>query len=107
MEDDEIQCLNGFRESGLTDGANGEEAIMYFVGLGVLLLVLKLGEVGPVDRWPWWLVLGPFGLALAWWAFADASGYTKRRAMKAMDAKRDARRREQMEALGTGPKPRR
>ena len=80
---------------------------MYFVLLGVLLLVLKFAEVGFVGRWSWWLVLAPFGLALAWWAWADASGYTKRRAMDAMDAKRDARRREQMEALGTAPKRRR
>jgi small Trp-rich protein len=81
---------------------------MYCVGLGVLLLVLKLAALGPVGGWPWWLVLAPFGLAVAWWGWADSSGYTKRRAMQAMDAKREARRLQQMEALGTGaPKRRR
>ena len=81
---------------------------MYFVGLGVLLLVLRLAGLAPVAGWPWWLVLAPFGLAVAWWGWADSSGYTKRRAMQAMDARREARRRQQMEALGTGtPKRRR
>ena len=80
---------------------------MYCVGLGVLLLVLKLAELGPVGGWPWWLVLAPFGLAVAWWGWADSSGYTKRRAMQAMDARREARRRQQMEALGTGTSKRR
>jgi small Trp-rich protein len=89
------------------DGTNGKEPTMYFVVLGVLLMVLKLARVGPVGDWAWWLVLAPFALALVWWAWADATGYTKRRAVRAMDAKRDARRQQQMEALGTQPKSKR
>ena len=80
---------------------------MYFVVLGVLLLGLKLAALGPVGEWAWWLVLLPFGLAVAWWGWADASGYTKRRAMDAMEAKREERRRKHMEALGTAPRRRR
>jgi len=77
---------------------------MYFVVVGLLLLVLKLTEFGPVGDWSWWTVLAPFAFAVAWWAWADASGYTKRRAMDGMQAKRDERRRRNMDALGTGPK---
>jgi len=77
---------------------------MYFVALGVLLLALKLLDSGPVALWPWWVVLAPFAFAAAWWAWADANGYTKRRAMERMEAKKAERRRRNMEALGTGPK---
>ena len=33
----------------------------------------------------------PFGLAVAWWAWADSSGYTKRKAMQRENAKRQER----------------
>ena len=80
---------------------------MYFVVLGVVLLGLKVAAVGPVGEWAWWLVLLPFGLAVAWWGWADVSGFTKRRAMDAMQARRAERRRKHMEALGTAPRRRR
>ena len=80
---------------------------MYFLGLGIILLAMKYLEIGPVAGWDWWVVFVPFGLAVAWWAWADSSGYTKRRAMDAMEAKRAERRRRSMEALGTAPRRRR
>jgi len=67
-------------------------AAMYLLGLGLILLVLKYIEWGPVALWSWWLVLAPFALAAAWWAWADATGYTKRKAMEADDKRRDERR---------------
>jgi len=94
--------------SGLPDQRECEEIkIMYFVAVGLLLLGLKVAEYGPVGAWSWWWVLAPFALAAAWWAWADASGYTKRRAMDRMDAKKAARRLRNMEALGTEPRRRR
>ena len=51
---------------------------MWFLGLGLLGVVLKFLEIGPVAQWSWFIVLIPFGLAVAWWAWADWSGYTKR-----------------------------
>lgn len=80
---------------------------MYFVVLGVLLLALKLAEFGPVGAWSWWVVIAPFACATAWWAWADASGYSKRRAMEKMQERKDERRRRNMEALGTEPRRRR
>lgn len=55
---------------------------MYFVGLGLVLLALKFMEIGPVAAWAWWIVLSPFALAVGWWTWADATGYTKRKAME-------------------------
>lgn len=73
---------------------------MYLVGLGVLFLVLKSLEIGPVAVWDWWVVLSPFGLAIAWWAWADSTGYTKRKSMEREDARRTDRIERSREALG-------
>jgi small Trp-rich protein len=72
---------------------------MYLLGLGLVLLLLKYMEWGPVALWSWWLVLSPFALAVVWWAWADATGYTKRKAMEADDKRRDERRARTKEAL--------
>ncbi|MDY0746095.1 TIGR04438 family Trp-rich protein [Paucibacter sp. R3-3] len=80
---------------------------MWFVGLGVLLILLKLLGIGPVAAWAWWWVLSPFAGAVLWWAWADASGYTKRREMDKMDERKEARRQKAMNALGQGEKDRR
>jgi small Trp-rich protein len=77
---------------------------MYFVLLGLLLLVLKLTEFGPVGSWGWLGVLWPFALAVVWWTWADMSGYNKRREMDKMEAKKQERRSKNMVALGLDPK---
>jgi small Trp-rich protein len=79
---------------------------MWFVVLGVLLLLMKMTDFGPVGAWSWWWVLAPFGAAAVWWAWADATGFTKRRQMEKMDAKRAERRKSQMAALGIEPRKR-
>jgi small Trp-rich protein len=76
------------------------EIAMYLVGLGLVFLTLKFMEIGPIAAWDWWIVLSPFGLAIAWWAWADATGYTKRKAMEAEDAKRKARIERNSDAMG-------
>jgi small Trp-rich protein len=73
---------------------------MLFVVLGCLLLGMKYLEFGPVAAWSWWLVLAPFGLAVLWWWYADASGFTKRREMDRMEDRKAERRRNSMERLG-------
>lgn len=72
---------------------------MYLMVLGLILLVLKYLEIGPVAMWSWWWVLAPFAAAVAWWAWADSSGYTKRKAMELTDKRRDARRERTKNAL--------
>lgn len=78
---------------------------MAFVVIGVLLIVLKLGgwvQFHKDDFWAWAIVLSPFPLALLWWWWSDVSGHTQRQAMASMDAKKAARRAQQMEVLGLG-----
>ncbi len=72
---------------------------MYLLILGLILLVLKYLEFGPVALWSWWLVLVPFALAVAWWSWADNTGYTKRKAMEREDKRRADRRDRTKEAL--------
>ncbi|MBK7547450.1 MAG: TIGR04438 family Trp-rich protein [Rhodoferax sp.] len=74
---------------------------MYLLGLGIVLLLMKYLEMGPVATWSWWIVLTPFALAVVWWAWADSSGYTKRKAMEREDARRKARVDKNKEAIGT------
>jgi small Trp-rich protein len=74
---------------------------MYLLGLGIILLAMKYLEMGPVAAWSWWIVLTPFALAAVWWAWADSSGYTKRKAMEREDARRKARVDKNKEAIGT------
>ena len=73
---------------------------MLFLILGVVLLALKYLEIGPVALWAWWMVLAPFGLAVLWWAWADWSGYTKRKAMEAEDQRKLDRINRHREAIG-------
>lgn len=77
---------------------------MWFVAIGVAMLVMNMAGIGPIGAWTWkdqwhWLLL-PFGLAAIWWAWADWSGWTKRKAMEKIDNKREARRQKSLDALG-------
>lgn len=73
---------------------------MAFVVLGVLLIALKLADISMVAAWSWWWVLSPFACAAVWWAYADASGYTKRREMDKLEDRKLERRRKNLEAMG-------
>jgi small Trp-rich protein len=76
---------------------------MYFLLIGVAALVMKYLEFGPVAVMPWWVVLSPFGMAVAWWAWADSSGYTKRKEMDKMDKRKQDRLDKQREQMGMLP----
>lgn len=73
---------------------------MWFLMLGVLGVLLKYFEVGPVAQLDWWIVLIPFALALAWWSYADWSGYTKRKAVEREEARKQERIDRQRSQLG-------
>lgn len=79
---------------------------MYFLGLGLVLLLMKFFEISPVAGWDWadkwYLFAGPFILAAAWWAWADWSGFTKKKAMQKMDLAKKARLARNRDALGLG-----
>jgi len=73
---------------------------MWFVVVGCALLTMKLAEFGFAAEWSWGWILLPFGLAVAWWSFADLSGLTKRREMDKLEERKHERRQRHMEALG-------
>lgn len=86
---------------------------MYFVAIGVLIILAHLLGIGPMADWTWtptgdlWKFCVPFGLAAVWWTWADVSGYNKRREIDKMDLKRQARREAALEALGMDKRARR
>jgi small Trp-rich protein len=90
---------------------NPEVFAMLFLLLGLLGLALKYFEVGMVAGWSWWIVLSPFALAVAWWAWADSSGYTKRKVVEREDRRKQARIDRQKANMGlptsNGQRPRR
>ena len=73
---------------------------MYFLIAGVVALIWNYWRIGLVADSSWWWVMALFALAVAWWSFADSSGYTKRKEMEKMDAKKQARLDRQKEPLG-------
>jgi len=73
---------------------------MYFLLIGIVGILLKYLEIAPVSDWSWLIVLSPFALAVAWWAFADASGYTKRKEIEKMAERKQKRLDQQHDALG-------
>ncbi len=83
---------------------------MAFVLIGVLFIVLRVGgwvQFSDSDFTAWLIVLSPFALALAWWAWSDASGLTQRKAMDAIEAKKAQRRQKAMNALNGDSKAKR
>jgi small Trp-rich protein len=83
---------------------------MAFVIIGVLLLVLHFTGMGPSAGWSFeltgdlWKFVLPFLLALAWWAWCDASGLTRRREMERDTQRKADRRTRNVAAMGLGPK---
>lgn len=77
---------------------------MYTLILGIVLIALKVLEVDPVATWSWWWVLAPLAVTAVWWAWADMSGYNKRKAMEKMAQRKQERIDRQKTALGVGPR---
>jgi len=40
---------------------------MFFLGVGIVLLLMKYFEIGPVASWSWFIILSPFLAAIIWW----------------------------------------
>jgi small Trp-rich protein len=86
---------------------------MLFVAIGVLLIILNVAGIGPFGAWNWeffgdlWKFCLPFALAVIWWIWSDKSGLNKRREMERMEAKKAARRKENLVSLGIDTRARR
>lgn len=85
---------------------------MFFVGLGIVFILLNIADIGPFGAWNWllsgdlWKFCTPFVLAVLWWMWADWSGLNKRREIERMDKRKADRRKENLTALGIDPKSR-
>ena len=86
---------------------------MLFVIIGVVVIGLNLFGIGPFASWTWdftgdlWKFCVPFVLALLWWIWTDRSGLDKRREMEKMEEKKQARRKDNLAALGLDVRNRR
>lgn len=76
---------------------------MYFLGLGLILGVLKYLEIQPAADLSWMQVGIPFGLAVVWWTWADRSGYTKRKVVEREAKLKKERIDKQRDVLGLRP----
>lgn len=80
---------------------------MYLLALALLLTLLKYLEIAPVAAWSWVWVLVPYVLTALWWAFADSTGYSKRKAAEKMEQRKQDRIEKQRKELGLPPHQRR
>ena len=86
---------------------------MFFVIVGVVIIALNLLGIGPIGDWNWnftgdvWKFTVSFILAALWWAWADKSGLNKRREIEKMEARKRARREDNLEAMGLDRRARR
>jgi small Trp-rich protein len=66
---------------------------MYLLWIGVVCVLLKLLEIGPVGEWSWWWVLVPLAAAALWFeVFEKLLGFD-RRATEPVEAERQRRHR--------------
>ena len=79
---------------------------MLFLGIGIAAMLLRYFAIGPFAAISWWITLVPFACAVAWWAYADASGRTGQREMDKMEKRKHDRIQKQREAIGLLPKKR-
>jgi small Trp-rich protein len=76
---------------------------MVLLLIGLLLVAFKLLGIGPLATWPWWTLLIPFGLAVAWWSLSDAMGLTQRAAARRDEERKAARRAKALAELHQAP----
>ena len=81
---------------------------MFFVIVGVILVVCNLMGWGPMGQWNWdltgdlWKMVLPFVLAIVWWIWSDATGWTKKKAMMRDQQRKQDRLDRNIDAMGLG-----
>lgn len=74
---------------------------MWILVIAVLLIGLKLGAIGPFAGLSWWWICGALAAVFIYWEILDPMfAISQKRAMRAMDDKRDERARKAREKLG-------
>lgn len=79
---------------------------MYFLLIGIVMLIMWYAGMDPVAAWAWYVVFAPFGLAVVWWWWADMTGYSKRKAVRRENDKKQARIDKGREAMGIAKRKR-
>jgi len=65
---------------------------MWMLWLGLVLLILKLLEIGPIETLSWWWVVLPFIGALIWFElFEKRLGLDKKKAFDELDRAKQER----------------
>lgn len=64
-----------------------------------VLSFFEIANVAGISEMSWWWVIGGFALSAAWFAYADGSGLTRRKAIERMEQRKQARLDKQREAL--------
>ncbi len=73
---------------------------MAFLGIGIVLLLMKYFEVAPVAEWSWLIVSAPFVIAIVWWeAIVPLFGLDKKKAADALGDAKKKRIKKQLEKL--------
>ena len=71
---------------------------MWLLVVGVLMLLMKWAEFGPVATWSWWIVIAPFIIAVFWFeAIEPALGLDKRKMHDDVEKIKQARVRKALE----------
>jgi small Trp-rich protein len=70
---------------------------MWFIVVGVLLVLMKWTAFGPVATWSWWIVVLPFVGGLLWFEIIEPMfGLDKRRAHNELDKVKQERIQKQL-----------
>ena len=65
---------------------------MWVLAVGVVLLLMKGFDVGPVAHWSWWVVLLPFAIALLWFEVIEPYfGFDRKKAHDDLDKIKEER----------------
>ena len=71
---------------------------MVFLSIGIVLLLMKYFEVGPVATWSWLIVLAPFAVAVLWWeAIVPLMGLDKTKGHNDLEKAKKERIKKQLE----------
>jgi small Trp-rich protein len=81
---------------------------MWLLMVGVVLMALKLLEIGVVEELSWWWIVLPFGLAYLWFELIERRfGWDKKKAFDDMEAAKKERIARALEADKTRGRGRR
>jgi small Trp-rich protein len=61
---------------------------MYLLWIGVVFVLLKLFEVGPLAEWSWWWVLAPLAAATLWFEVLEKAFGRDRRKIEQIETER-------------------